>query len=122
MQTRQLYASVTATTAGVTYVELPTSARIKSVELSITPVGSGTAADYILAEVSLNPANQTATNDAMGVLCAAGYTIGAAASAGTSSNVVALCDCQCKAGDRIYINATESGGSTFNVRAILHYS
>lgn len=125
MQTRQLYASVTASIAGSVYVELPTNAKIKAVDMWITPIGAMSAtADSIIAEVSTVSSNQTATNDAVGVLatCGANYTIVTSGAAVAGIGRQCLCDVQCKAGDRIYLNATESGTTTWNVRAVIHFS
>jgi len=117
MQTRQLYASITATIGGTVYVELPTQARIKAIELILIAAGALAAVtDYCHVEVSMSPNNQTAVNDALGVLAG----IAALGNHGSDS-VFVLTDCQCKAGDRIYLNATESGTTTWIARAVLHY-
>jgi len=124
MQTRQLYGAISSTQAGAIYVELPTNARLRSVLLSITPVGAFSAnSDYCMVEISTNPANQNLVNDAQGVLVCGGiawsFTTSGASTAGASFQ--ALMDIQLRAGDRIYLNTTESGGGAYNIRAILQY-
>lgn len=119
MQTRQIYASITGVITGTVYVELPTNAKIKGIQLVLMPTAAGTAADYCSIEVSTNSSNQVATSDAVGVLAGLAGCIGAAGVQGWSQWIA--CDCQLKAGDRIYLNATENGGSTWLARAIIHY-
>jgi hypothetical protein len=120
MQTRQLYALVSATSSGVTYVELPFNARLKCIVWSIAPTTTPANGDLCLCEVSSSPTGQTNVLDATGILA----VFGLAFSVLTSGSLTAVngwipCDYTVKAGERLYLNTAESGGNTYQVRARL---
>jgi len=123
MQTRQLRAAVTATIAGSVYFDMPAASRIRSIILSIVPTASAADLDYILAEVSLSSSQQTQVNDAQGVLAVHGvsfdFTTSGAAWGGQTHQQ--LCDYAVARGQRVYLNCLESGGGTYDVRALIAF-
>lgn len=125
MRSRQLYASVTATTAGAIYFDVPDNTRIHAVQFALAPTSGLASADYILAEVSLSATNQTVTNDAQGVIaCVSAEAAVIAAGTGAMCNGFNLTcpvNLPVKKGERIYLNATESGSATWSLRAIVWF-
>jgi hypothetical protein len=121
MQTRLIYGSISATTAGVFYVELPFNARIKCIGFAVTPTTTPASGDYIACEVSISPTNQSAgVQDAIGVLAIFSHAFGVVTSgSGIAANGWFPCDHTVKAGERIYLNATEVGTQTYQVRVLL---
>lgn len=122
-QTRQLYASIGATTAGTIYVELPTNARLRGISWTLIPI-SVADGDYLYAEISTVSTSQVATNDAYGILAVLGGSVDITTSGAAQLGQSGFCpvDCVLRAGDRIYVNATENGNATWSLRALLHFT
>jgi hypothetical protein len=120
MQTRQLYANITASTAGLVFVELPFNARLKCIIWSIVPTAVPTNGDTCVVEISSSPTAQTTVLDAIGVLAVFGLSFVVLTSGSeTSANGWLPCDYVVKAGERIYLNVAEAGSGTYQVRALL---
>lgn len=120
MQTVQLFSSITAT--GQVYVDLPQSGRVKGVVFTAT-TPSGGVGDTLNAEISLVSTNQTAVQDARSVVAIGsfqGFGGGSPSTAGfTPMAFYCPSDVAVKAGDRLYLNATETGTATWTVRALV---
>lgn len=120
-----MYSSITASIAGTVYFDLPDATTIRGVCFAVNPAAGGTAADYVEVEVSLSSSNQTAVHDAQGVVAAASFsTTGGGSPANivtTGLNASCAANIPCKAGTRVYLNATESGGATWRVRAVVWF-
>jgi len=117
METRQLYASVTAT--GQVYFDAPRNARIKGVTFCATSVTASATGDTLNLEISTTSTNQTLVQDAVNIVAVAAFD--SPGSAGTREVMSFYCpsDVAIKAGDRIYLNYTEAGAATWNVRALV---
>jgi hypothetical protein len=125
MRSRQIYASLTATSTGTLYFDMPDSSTIRGVNFAVTPSVAGANGDYIEAEISLSSSNQTAVNDAQAVVAAASFaalgTGTVASMAACSFNVASPANCPVKKGERVYLNVTEVGTTTWRVRAIVWF-
>lgn len=124
MQTRQIYAALTASTSGANFVELPNNARIRKITLCICPGAAPGTGDCIEVEISRSATNQVRVNDALGVMAAAGFyytlTTSGAPVFGIQNDY--LVDEQVRAGERVYLHATKTGSGTMHCKAILHYT
>ena len=122
MRSRQLYASITATTTGTVYFDIPDNTTIRAVQwaICVTPAAN---ADSLLAEISMSAQNQTAVSDAQGVISGAGcaYTITTSGAVLGALNYTTPVNVPVKAGTRIYLNATEAGTGTWSTRAIVWF-
>jgi len=123
MQTRYLYASVTAT--GQTYFDMPNNSTIRGC-LFACSAATGAAAASLELELSLASTNQTAVTDALNVIAIASFDHTAAGSPASISAVCnsfyAPCDQPIKAGERVYLNYTEAGGDTWKVRCLVWFT
>lgn len=123
MRSRQLYASITASTAGTVFFDVPNDTTIRAVTWAIF-CSAAAVGDQIYCEISASGTNQTAVSDAQGIISIA--SAGNGAITGTALPVLATnfytnCQYGIKSGERIYLNATETGGSTWIVRAIVWF-
>lgn len=123
MQTRYLYAAVTAT--GQVYFDMPSNSTIKGVQFAAmaSSIASG---DYIELELSQASTNQTAVNDALSVIAIATFACtgsGTPASTGAGNlSAYMPADVPIKAGERVYLNYTESGSTSWRVRCLVYYT
>jgi len=122
-RTVQVYASVTASGDALASIMVPQAGKLRKVLWAIAATVYGAAGDYLIAELSTNSARQVTTNDAAGLVSIASLSHNTAVDAGanTFTNTEVAPDCYFKAGDRIYLHATENGTSTFSVRALLFF-
>lgn len=123
MQSRYLYASVTA--SGQVYFDMPNNSTIKGVLFSATNA-AGSNADYVELELSSASTNQTAVTDALNVIAIATFTTSGsgtpASLTAASLNMYCPADAPIKAGERVYLNYTESGTSTWRVRCLVWFN
>lgn len=110
--------------AGTVYFDAPGATTIRAVEFSVTPTSLG-ASDYIECEISLSSAAQSTTSDAQGLIAIASF---AGVGGGSPASVAAASLNHCigtnvalKAGERVYLNCTESGTATWRVRALVWF-
>lgn len=120
-RTYQLYASITASIDNAASIMLPIAGRLKRVLWQITPTTTPTNGDYLNAELSVNSARQTATNEATGIISVAGHAYGVLTSGAHGGAVTAETnpDVNLKQGDKLYLHATENGSQTYLVRVVL---
>lgn len=106
------------------YFDVPNNTTIRGVTFAAAPTGA-TGGDYLEAEVSLSSSNQTATNDAQGIIATAAWSVqggGSPANASAVNGTVAIpANCPAKAGERVYLNYTENGGATWRTRALVWF-
>lgn len=123
MKTRSLHASITATTNAAAQIDIVQSARVKAVQFSILCTDSAPAAGSLIrVELSSSSVMQSESNDAPSVLATCYAAIGFTTSGGgqVAQNFMFLCDYPIAAGERLYLNATEAGASTWIVNAVVH--
>lgn len=125
MRTRQLFSSITATIAGTIYFDVPDNTIVRQVVFAVTQSAGFTAADYVELEVSSSGTNQTGTQDAQAIIAIGSFCDsggGSPANSGSVAlNLAVPCNYAAKKGERIYLNATESGGSTWRTRALVYF-
>lgn len=125
MRSRQLQGTITATSTGTIFFDIPDNTTIRGVSFSVTPSIFGALADYIECEVTCSSSAQQATSDAQDIIAIASFTQsgnGTAASAtAVSLNVYSPAGRVCKPGDRVYLNVLENGSSTWRVRALVWF-
>lgn len=115
MQSRQLYSSITAT--GSLYFDMPSNSRIRGVVFAASAPNSAVT-DSLGLEVSLSSTSQLTTSDAQNIIAAASFTGGAA---GGNDNFYCPADMSVRAGERVYVNYTESGTATWATRIIVWF-
>ena len=119
MQSRYLYASVTAT--GQLFFDMPSNSTIKGCQFAFNnPVAA--AGDLLEVEVSLASTNQTAVTDALNVVAIASVGVSSTAGATTCNSVYMPADMPVKAGERVYVNYTETGTSTWKLRVLVYFT
>jgi len=123
MQSRQLWVSATAT--GQQFFDMPSNSKIRGVVFAVTPTSFAAAADYIELEVSTQNSNQTAVADAQNIVAVMScFHPGSGTPASLNSanhNFYSPADFSVKAGERVYLNYTESGNSTWRVRCVVWF-
>lgn len=123
MQSRQLFATVTSSSA--VYFDMPFDSVIKGVLFCVNLAAISAVADYLEVELSQVSTNQTNVSDAQNIIAAASFTaagLGTPASVGGfNGNFYAPCDSKIKGGDRIYLNYTEAGGGTWRLRSLIWF-
>lgn len=116
VRTYKLYAVVTATGAALAQFQIIANGVIRGIQLNSQPGGAvGAAADFVQPEISLNPAQQVATNNAQGTL--AQLTVSALSGIGTTYVPTAV---RVRAGDNVYLHAVESGTTSWPTVAVVH--
>lgn len=124
VKTRKLYASIGATSNDAAHLDVQRRSVLRGIQWSITNSTAAPAAgDYVLAELSFSSTAQTATSDTVGVVSMAGGNVNFTTSGnGFGGNHVfhGPTAIPLEQGDRLYLNAAESGGSTWLVSVILH--
>ncbi len=124
MRNRQLYASVAATSNGVTFFDIPSNTTIRALNFAVTNTGMS-AGDTLNLEISLNSSGTHTTNDALGVIGVASYGnsgAGSPASVTTYNGSTFLTvNCPVRAGERIYLNSLEVGSGTWAVRCLVWF-
>jgi len=120
-RTFQLYAAVTASGDALASIMLPVAGKLKRVIWAVAATTYGAAGDYLIAELSVNSARQVTTNEATGLVSIASASHNTAVDAGANTffNFESNPECNFKAGDKLYLHATENGTSTWNVRVLL---
>jgi len=123
VKTYRLYAAITASINAAAQLDITRKGRIVGVNTALVVDGAPTTGDYLRAEVSFSNAAQPTTNDAANIIAEFGFggfltTSGAGwlngnAAAGPLSIPVQV-------GDRIYLNATEVGASTWRLAILLY--
>lgn len=123
MQSRQLYAAVTSSSQ--IYFDMPSNSRIRGVVFTAYASTLSGATDYLELEVSTASTNQTAVNDAQNIVAIAtfaGHGSGTPATIAQSPFTTYVpADAPIKAGERVYLTYTESGGGTWRVRALVWF-
>jgi hypothetical protein len=123
MDSRFLYTLITAT--GQIYFDAPRNLTIKGVLFSAYTTATGLG-DYLELELSGASTNQTAVNDALGVLAIASF---GTSGSGTPANALPVslnhycpCDAPIRAGERVYLNYTESGSGSWRTRVLVWFT
>lgn len=123
MQTRRLYAAITATGDAVARIQVARNSRVKAVQLVLTPGGSSlTDLDSCIISVSLQTSFQSAVNDTNDVLAmlANGFDLTTSGAAMVGTTVYIATDVPIAANEFIYLHAVESGSATWTAYAIVH--
>lgn len=119
METRYLYASVTS--SGALSFDMPRNGTIKGVQFAATCSGAA-AGDYLELELSRGSTNSIATSDSIGIIAIATLNNGGTAGAATVLSQYMPADAAIKAGERVYLNYTENGTSTWRVRCLVYFT
>jgi len=123
MRTLQLYATGSATATSVAQVTIPSSARIRGVQIALG-IDSITDNAMVRLEFSKVPTNQIATNGALDAFLeinlSGNFVTSGLAQAGV--NQFFPVDIPCRQGEIVYVHATIAGTVTYYVNAILHYT
>lgn len=122
VRTYKFYAAVTATASAAAQIDIKRNGKILGIQWCITPNVAGAATDYIVAELSFYPTQQTQVNDPMGIIgmasAAATLATSGISSASVSHNMVY--GMETKVGDRVYLHALEAGTNTWQIDAVLY--
>lgn len=103
-----------AATDGVAYVDLPFSGKIVFVQFTAVFVSGAGGAGIANLELSRSPTNQTATNNARGVISEMSITT-SGASATNNQQAHAILEEPVKAGERLYLNCAGGAANVSNL-------
>lgn len=123
VRTYRLYASITATGNALAQLDIKRPGKIVGVDWTVTTGSAPATGDYLRAEVSFASTVQTTTNDASGVISEVGFGGALTTSGGGywNGNVhqgpTAI---RVQVGDRLYLNATENGSTTWVTGCVIH--
>lgn len=124
MRTYQLYASISASANNAAEITVARSGRIRGIAFAVRG-GGASDGDICDLEVSFTPASQVASNDAQGVLATRRFSIDVLTS-GTimfnENSYVGPLDIEVQTGQKIYLNAVESGTATWLANILIYIS
>jgi len=122
MRTYFLYYSATASANDAAHIDIKGNGTIVGIDWAIYPTAAVATGDQLVAELSFNSTAQ-ASNDAanmVSVMAAAGFLTTSGACVSALNKWAGPMAIPVRLGDRICLNITESGASTWVIRAIVH--